>query len=421
MDVRSGVVRIAVVVVAFPSVSETFILDHITGLVRRGHDVTIVADRPAEPVPLSAEWEEFALADRVAYRPSRSRSPAELATGLRTALGRIARSPSGARRIAQPSGRADRQRFDLVREVVVDAGLPDVDLFHCHYGPVGLRQVDALEVLALETPVVTTFHGFDITRHIDRYGTDCYERLWERGALFLPVSRLFRDRLIELGAPPDRTLVHHMGVDTSAYQPSLDAPNGDRPLRALTVGRLVEKKGVEWAIRAVALARDTGTDVTLTVIGDGPLKATLGGLAANLAAPVEFLGSTARSRVVELLAESDVLLAPSVTSEDGDMEGIPVALMEAMASGTPVISTNHSGIPELVIDGTSGLLAAERDVNRLAEHLSTLAGSPEERRRLGTGGREKVEAEFSTDTLDDQLVELYRDVITESGRRPLPS
>lgn len=413
--------RVAVVLVEFPSVSETFILDHVEGLIRRGHEVTIIADRPSGSVPLPPTWGELALSERVVYRPSKAQPYTSLVADLGSTAGRIARSPLGLGRIISPSGRDKRQRLALARELVADASLPEVDLFHCHYGPLGLRQVDSLEVLASRTPVVTTFHGFDVTRYVDRHGADCYDRLWERGALFLPVSQLFRSRLIELGAPPERTIVHHMGVDVSAVRPGSPVQGQGRPLRGLTIGRLVEKKGVEWAIRAVATASAAGTDVTLAVIGDGPLRSSLAGLAKELDAPVEFLGSTDRPTVMKHLSESDVLIAPSVTSTDGDMEGIPVVVMEAMANGIPVISTDHSGIPEIVRNGESGLLSPERDVDSLASHLAMLATNTAERQRLGTGGRAMVEAEFSTEVLDDQLVELYRGVVAQPGRRPLPS
>ena len=145
------------------------------------------------------------------------------------------------------------------------------------------------------------------------------------------------------------------------------------------------------------------------VIGDGPLHDELRGLIERLGitAHVQLHGAKSNDDVLLLLDSADVLLAPSVTATNGEAEGIPNAVKEAMATGLPVIATRHSGIPELVEDGVSGYLVPERDAAALAERLTYLNEHSELWRDMGRRGREKIEREFDTRSLNDTLVKLY--------------
>jgi colanic acid/amylovoran biosynthesis glycosyltransferase len=151
------------------------------------------------------------------------------------------------------------------------------------------------------------------------------------------------------------------------------------------------------------------------VAGDGPLRARLEALGRERlpAGVVRFLGAQTQDAIVPLVQSADIFLAPSVTGADGDIEGIPVAIMEAMALGLPVVSTRHSGIPELVADGESGLLVDEHDVAGLSDALSALAVDPERRARMGAAGRAIIAAEYDVSVLTDRLVALYQDVLDQ--------
>ena len=369
--------HIGVVTRQFPKVSETFILDHVVGLMRRGHQVTVVADRPHDDEITLSGHDAHQLATVTVYRPTRSRDDLSRLPGLSASVASaLARKPGNLRFLTAQSLDPSATRKMRLRDVLASTALAECDLVHCHFGPTGLRTIEALDTLGLDTPVVTTFHGFDLSQYVATHGPHVYDPLFARGALFLPISDTFRDRLIGLGAPPERTVVHRMGVDTERFS-TVDHPAHEGPLRVLAIGRLVEKKGMANAITAVSRAADSGVDIALTVVGDGPLRHGLEHLATSRRAPVTFVGSVDRARVIALLEESDVLLAPSVTAADGDTEGIPVSIMEAMSCGLPVVATRHSGIPEVVIDGVTGLLADEHDPAALAEHLTTLAAEPD--------------------------------------------
>jgi len=152
------------------------------------------------------------------------------------------------------------------------------------------------------------------------------------------------------------------------------------------------------------------------VVGDGMLRENLQQLIEGMGIErqVKLLGWKTHDEVKMLLEESHVLVAPSLTSEDGDQEGIPNAIKEAMASGLPVISTFHSGIPELVTDGVSGFLVPERDVASLADSLAYLIRHPEKCNEMGKAGRMQVEQKFNIHHLNKELEELYLRVMQAS-------
>ena len=170
-----------------------------------------------------------------------------------------------------------------------------------------------------------------------------------------------------------------------------------------------------FAIEAVSRLLSKGEKIEYTVVGDGMLRENLQQLIEGMGIErqVKLLGWKTHEDVKMLLEESHVLVAPSLTSESGDQEGIPNAIKEAMASGLPVISTFHSGIPELVTDGVSGLLVPERDAGSLADALAYLISHPDLCKEMGQAGRSQVEQKFDSDSLNKKLEELYLDLMQE--------
>jgi colanic acid/amylovoran biosynthesis glycosyltransferase len=203
------------------------------------------------------------------------------------------------------------------------------------------------------------------------------------------------------------------GVDLTLFAPPTAAALAGRETRLVTTSRLVPKKGVEYGIRAAAALSKAGHAVQYTIVGDGQLRPHLEQLAFRLGAEriVRFLGWQRQPEVAAILADSDILLAPSVTAPDGDQEGIPVAIMEAMAMALPVVSTWHGGIPELVRDGVTGILVREGDTETLAAGVARLIEHPEVRAAMGQAGRARVAAEHNASIQADRLVDLYRRVL----------
>ncbi|NBQ16632.1 MAG: glycosyltransferase, partial [Proteobacteria bacterium] len=226
--------------------------------------------------------------------------------------------------------------------------------------------------------------------------------------LILPNSEHLAARLRAVGAPAERMVVHRLGVDVTRFAPPPSTPRAGDAWTAVAIGRCVPKKGFATLIRAMALAGEHAP--ALTVIGDGPLLGELRALAVALGVGhrVRFAGWLGRAEVAAELARADALIAPSETAADGDIEGMPVVIMEAMATGLAILGTRHSGIPEIVRDGINGLTVAERDADGLAQAMSRLA-DPATRARFGRASREIAVQELSHATLMRRLVALLLD------------
>jgi colanic acid/amylovoran biosynthesis glycosyltransferase len=223
-------------------------------------------------------------------------------------------------------------------------------------------------------------------------------------------------KLINLGCKEYKIVVHHMGVDIERFRLKERYFNGS-PVKVLTVGRLVEKKGLIYAIKAVSLLINKGHKIMYIIAGNGPLKSELNNLIMQLGmiGKIKLIDSVEQSEVKAIMTDFDIFLLPSVTGSDGDQEGIPVVLMEAMSTGMPVISTYHSGIPEIVEDGKSGFLVPERDVNALAGRLEYLIKHPELWSEMGRVGHEFVEKHYDIKKLNKQLVQIYEGVLSETS------
>jgi glycosyltransferase involved in cell wall biosynthesis len=229
------------------------------------------------------------------------------------------------------------------------------------------------------------------------------KRLQRGGALFLAVSDALRERAIARGFPEARTLTHYNGVDLDRFHPDVTPRE---PGLVLHVGRLVEKKGTRVLIEALARV----ADMKLIVIGDGPLRTALDRQARELGDRVRFLGELPSDEVARWMRRASVLAAPSLTAADGDAEGLPNVVVEAAASGLPVVGTIHSGIPEAVDDGATGFLVPEGNAEALGARLAELLGSESLRCEMGLAARRLAERKFSRQLLTERLEAIYDEV-----------
>lgn len=409
--------RIAFVVNQFPVLSETFILNQITGLIDRGHEVDIFASRPAVGRTVHPEVERYGLREKTHYRPRVVRN--RCLRVLKALVLFIVHGWWGPVALLRTLNFVRHGKpaasCALLYAAVPWLGQRPYDIIHCHFGPNGSMTESLREIRAAKGKLVTAFHGYDMTSFVSSGGGGVYTRLLRAGDCFMPISDRWKDRLVEWGCDESRIVVHHMGIDTGRFGfiPRRVEPGG--VVRLCSTARLTEKKGIEYSIRSVAKLKVSGKRVEYWVIGEGSLRGPLESLIRELGVgqSVRLLGAKRQDEVVELLKQSHLFLAPSVTAADGDQEGTPVAIMEAMAMGLPVVSTLHSGIPELVQDGRSGFLVPERDVDALADKISYLVEHPEVWPEMGRAGREFVEQHYDINKLNDRLIEVYKGLLSE--------
>jgi len=411
--------RILMVVVNFPALSETFVLDQITGLIDRGFDMDILASRARDETTMQPDV--FDVLDRVTYVERIPAAGSRLVRWAKIWLNLVRRGQFGliaesirlglGRSLKRPLLAGALQLIDYARTLET---LPTPDLVLCHFGPTGDLMVRLRKALNAQWPVATFFHGYDLSAVLDQKGFGVYNKLLRDGDFFFPASSFFHKRLVKMGAAANRTAVQRMGVQTEGVwrrtEPALGRVRTE--FTFVSVGRLVEKKGLEYAIRAVARCRqkDPETKLNLRIVGDGPLLEKLRDIINDLKIEeiVWLDGSLPREEVKARLLAANAFVLPSITTDMGDTEASPVAISEAMAMGLPVISTYHGGIPEIVENGITGLLVAERDVSALADAMSRIARDRKLARRMGRAAREKVERDLNLDRWNDVLAERIR-------------
>lgn len=293
-------------------------------------------------------------------------------------------------------------------------------LIHAHFGIEGVYALPLAR--RLRVPLITTFHGFDATLAAGAFlASPAWAQyplrrreLARAGDLFLCASAFIRERVLALGFPEARTRTHYIGVDCESIRPR--DPLEEMPL-ILHVARLVPVKGTRYLLHAFAALAPRHGGVRLAVIGDGPLRRSLHRLAAALgiADRVQFLGALGHGQVLEWMRRAALLVLPSIRTGTGREEGLGMVLIEAAATGLPVIGSAVGGIPECIVEGQTGYLVPERDAGALAGRIGELLDDPARRQRMGAQGRSLIERRFDARRQTADLEDLYDSVLARRG------
>jgi colanic acid/amylovoran biosynthesis glycosyltransferase len=293
-------------------------------------------------------------------------------------------------------------------------------IIHAHFA------VDAVQAMAiaekLDVPLIVSLHGFDITstdealktsfsgRHFVRHR----ERLFEQALAFICVSQFLRQIAVNAGFPESKVRVHYTGVDCDRFSPA-DVPRD--PDLILFVGRLVEKKGCGYLLRAMSLVQRDNPRARLEIIGDGPLRSSLEALARELGVRVTFRGTQGPDEVLRSMSRARILCNPSITASSGDMEGFGMVFAEAQAVSTPVVSFSHAAIPEVVSHGRTGLLCPEGNIDALSSALKTLLVDHALWSQMHQQARGWVKGNFDIARQTGKLEALYDDCIARYRHR----
>jgi colanic acid/amylovoran biosynthesis glycosyltransferase len=286
------------------------------------------------------------------------------------------------------------------------------NVIHCHFGYEALRLIDNLDGENKGIPVVITFHGYDASQMLRKKSyvkrlVDFFSKNPNAYALY--VTNHFRNRLREAGVPinDSNSLLLYYGIKIDKF--CRKSRRKRKPTVFLQASSFASKKGHIYTIEAFRkfIASSPGIDCKLILAGDGPLRPAIESLVNDygLQDRVEFKGWVSPDEAVNLMEDASVFVHHSVTAENGDQEGIPNAIIEAMAMELPILSTRHSGIPELVGDGENGFLVEERDVHSYAKNMKEI---------LDWGylpkNREKVASLFELNKHNKKLAEFYKKI-----------
>ena len=404
--------RIGIIVSIYPRLSETFILNQITALLDRGHNLTIIAGIDPQEKKVHHDFFEYDLKSISYWLPKN-----KVWRYLKACFLLAIYLPTNFRFLVKTLNFL-KYGQDAISLRLFYCMIPCIrkgpfEIVYCHFGENG--NIGAmLKEIGVSGKLVAVFHGSDLSARLKMRGAQYYDLLFKTADLLLPVSELFRKRLIEFDAPPQKTIVHRIGVDPEKFRFQARCYESGQPLMILTIARLVEKKGLEYSIRAVSnlMKKHPKRSISYNIIGDGPLAGDLRKLIHDL--EVEYsiflLGGMEQDSVMDWMMKSHIYVLASMTASNGDQEGIPVSLMETMATGMPVVSTYHSGIPEIITNGVSGYLTPEKDVDGLTNAIEHLILHPESWPVIGKAARNTIETNYSIENQITRLVRIFDDL-----------
>jgi colanic acid/amylovoran biosynthesis glycosyltransferase len=403
--------KIAFLVNDFPSYTQIFILNQITGLADLGYHVDIFAKRVIELPKSNKRIQVYDLLKRTYLFPN---MPQNLIKRFVTLIGLILKYRAWRRpKVLLNCFNVFKFGKDALSLRLIYNALPffnhwQYDIIHCQFGMLGPIASDLLKAKAVCGKIVTSFRGYDTSQYLKKH-SNVYDDLFKQGSLFLPVSQSFKNWLIDQGCPPENIHVLYSGIDLSQFKFNEKHTHSQKAVALVSIARLVEKKGIRYAIMAVSKLIEKGYQVDYTVIGHGPLEDELKALSKRLSIEhhVHFTGWLPHKETIQHLSRCHIMLTPSITSTNGDKEGIPNSLKEAMALGLPVVSTFHSGIPELVKNKESGFLVKEGDADALADRIAFLIDQPGIWKKFSQNGRKIIERNYDSLTLNKKLLTYY--------------
>jgi len=305
------------------------------------------------------------------------------------------------------------QQYNYYKNLLIKE---NVKLVHAHFGPSGLEILPPVKELKI--PLLVTFHGYDASMLLENR-----KYVAQLGELFdyahiITVSKNMKDRLVKYGADPSKIKVHYIGAPLQDFafhnrKALNEKAKNNELIKFLQVSNFVEKKGHKYTINAFKKFISFYPNSRLILAGDGPLKNSMEDLCneLNLNNHVQFVGKVTKPEVIKLMKEADVFLHHSVTAENGDQEGIPTVLMEAMGTGLTVISTYHSGIPELIIDGYNGFLVHEKDIKEYVEKLKYVLSTDNSIRK---NAHNYVNKKFNIEIQNKELGDIYKFIINQA-------
>ncbi len=312
-----------------------------------------------------------------------------------------------------------RGEMETLRRVLLRR---DPAMMHIYFGNTGVHLLPLIE--RWDRPCVVSFHGMDVQRRETERGYEVkLRKLLQTVPLVLVRSRSIAERLIELDCDPKKIRMNRAGIPLGEFPFLQRVPPPDGAWLFVQACRLVPKKGLPTALLAFDRFRKTYPKAKFAIAGDGPMRDKLTKLVAELGiqSAVSFVGFLSQTELRDLYAKAHLFVHPSELPPDSNQEGVPNSMLEAMATGLPVVATNHGGIPEAVVEGVSGFLVPERDDKRLADAMVKLVSQPDLWLRFSAAASKRVANEFEQRRQVEALEGYYLEAIGSSvGRVTLP-
>lgn len=396
--------KIAFVLHKFPRIPQTFIINQVAGLIDRGHQVDIYSERIPEQDTPHSKISEYSIDDRIVYFDP----PESYFEGLRDIVKpvyhHLLRGRIDGLNHLKSGKRFPKKIISMDKWNSVEK---DYDIIHFHFG--GVARLYCHLIDETDAKSFASFYGSDVSAYPEKRGNTVYKQVFEKTDRILALSDNMEQDLKNLGCDEKKICKVRLGIDIEKFKFKAREKLRDEPYKIITVGRFVEKKGIKYGLEAVAKLKDE-YNIEYNIVGDGELRDEIEQKIEELGLQeeVNLHGYVEYSKMREMMYENHILLAPSVTAESGDKEGAPMVIIEGQATGMPIISTRHSGIPEIVKQGESAYLAKEKNSEELAEKLEKMLKASDKWKEKGHAGRKFIEQKHSIDRMVKSLEEVYR-------------
>lgn len=302
---------------------------------------------------------------------------------------------------------------DNLRELITSK---KIDLIHIHFGTNLMMFANVIEKYNI--PTIITFHGFDASAMLNNklYVKEIVSLLNKKNIYGITVSNYIKNRLIKLGVEKEKLIVHYIGTDLEFFTRNKPRDRIKNRIKLLQVSRFVEKKGHIYTLKALKeYINNYDDNIQLTLAGEGPLEQKIRKEVKllNLQDYVKFIGPVNSNQVRDLMDNNHIFVQHSITADNGDQEGIPIVLMEAMDMSMPVISTYHSGIPELVRNKIDGYLVREKDYINYAKKIRLALNNYN---NLGLDSKNWIQEKFNLNKNSERLNNIYQFVLNKIKR-----
>lgn len=400
--------KIAFIVNEFPSLSQTFILNQITGLLDLGCDIEIFARSNPQDKIVHPDVEKYHLVERTYYYNVPRNKIKRILKAIYLLITNFHKDSIKILKLLNITRYGNFSSSLQLFYILIPFLNRKFDIIQCHFGTSG--NIGAfLKELGIKGKLVTMFHGYDIRDGIEQ-GGKIYNQLFNYGNCFLVISNYNYKNLVRFGVKKEKLIFHPVGVEIDKFPFKWKKKNKiSSTIIVLTVARLVVEKGLEYSIMAIKEVLKRNPDLALKyyVVGEGVLKESLINLVKRLKLGdiVKFLGSKDQLQVAKEMSMAHIFLLPSIS------EALPVVLMEAQAVGLPIVATDVGSVAEAIVDGRSGFLVPSRDANALVEKIEYLIEHPELWSKMGRYGRKFIEENYDIKKLNQRLLEIYQNLI----------
>ncbi|MGL1890175.1 MAG: glycosyltransferase [Spirochaetaceae bacterium] len=393
----------------FPNLTETFILNQVIGLMDEGIKVNTISLHKTDLTNAHPDFNSYNCVDFLSVIGIPSNKIKRVLKSILIFIKLMFICPGKTlKAIDKKYTTASKSLKNLY--ILNSYRNKNIDVLQAHFGPNGIIGA-FLKDVGIVKKLVVTFHGSDINSYPKRHGENVYKTLYKNADVISTNTQFTADKVIKNGVVPKKIQIIPVGLLCKNFPVRVD-PGDTTNKKILTVGRLVEKKGHIWMIKAMKDILKSYPNTIWNIVGSGPLEESLKNRVKenNLEKNIIFLGALKSPDVIKNLKESHIFVLPSVTASSGDMEGQGLVLQEAQSMAVPVVSTLHNGIPDGVLDGKSGYLVPEKDDKSLAQAIIKLLADDDLRSSMGKTGAKFVRENYDISILSKKWLDIFNSI-----------